>query len=173
MGVDVVMYVKPDRPISDKQLKRLSYEFAASFPAVAWQRGPSEHGSGWYALSRETSEGDINVSSGARYYGPDYERGPCVEILAAAQWLEEKIGAVYYGGDDCDPPELFDAAARKALWAHFLKHGGRPYREAFGSGDWCGYCDGPMNDYSWKGDETTAKCPACGATKTRIGRRAL
>lgn len=74
----------------------------------------------------------IRVHMWARYYGPGYERGDALKILATAEFLERNINGsrILYGGDSsgiCAEP--FDAGARAELRDYFFKYAHRPYRE--------------------------------------------
>lgn len=72
------------------------------------------------------------ISSGTRYYGPHYERGPWAEICGTLMTLfaSSNVKRVWYFGDAADidhisPITIDDVLA---ISRHYMLHGERPYR---------------------------------------------
>ncbi len=70
------------------------------------------------------------IDTGARYYGPEYERGPWPKIAASLMELMQDPGieTVWYGGDDW--PSLMTADRLVEITRHYLTFGHRPYRDS-------------------------------------------
>lgn len=152
MGVGAMMFVVPNKPLTDHELATLAGDLGAAFgPHTFWI--DDEH----HCLSRVDGHWAKMVPAGAlevnwmmRYWGVGYERGDLPVILAVARWLEENVGPVYYGGDCGDDFALFDEEAREKLWEHFSSVG-NPYFQRAG---W--FSDGNWNN------TTQPKCKRCG-----------
>jgi hypothetical protein len=100
----------------------------------------------------------------ARYYGPGYERGPIVDILAVARFLRHVWHGctVYYGSDGGGPVSVLDNDREDALWGHLFSAAGRAYYRHASSVDAVCEHDGiPLNFNMWGGGDSGASCPAC------------
>lgn len=71
----------------------------------------------------------LTVRLDGAYYGPGYERGYWPEIAAVLEFLRRRLpdAKVWYGRDDGDWVREVTAESLDALWAHWARHGGRPY----------------------------------------------
>lgn len=172
MGLDACMYAQPRRTITDAELRQLAYKFAVLFPDFASVTRPESVYEGQRALSWG-ADGVIVVNTFRRYYGPGYERGPALDIIAAARWLEDTVGPVYYGSDSdsCNEDSglpRFGPDEWEAMWQHYVgDHGNSYYLDRGGKRYICDFCEGPTVDYSYCGGQVTSRCPACKHEHTR------
>lgn len=185
MGIDAEMYLKTRREVTQAEIKAVSWELGQHFgPEHFWIGPPNVEAGlpGHYAVEvvesydqdgptiyPEPGETFVRVNLWTRYYGPDYERGNAVLILAVAKYLEGRLApcSVHYGGDSsgvCAEP--FDAEARERLWQHFAKHGHWPYQSYFGKHapppPVCDFCDHEMVNYGGGPDASYYYCQGCG-----------
>lgn len=178
MGVDAEMLVKTWLPVSALNMKHLSWDLAQRFGCdVFWINPPdhraveivSSYSQDGLDIVPEAGETFVKVHLWTRYYGPHYERGDAVLIIAVARYLEKTLApcAVFYGGDSsgvCAEP--FDAAARDKLWDHFAEHGHWPYQSYFGThappAPVCDFCDHKMVNSGWGPDADHYYCIGCG-----------
>lgn len=197
MGVDAQMFVKTRNPLSEKEVRRLAVDLCEAFGADKFAIGEDwpiyddsydkQVGKGRHSLQiikkynqdgptlkPKKGEQFIEVHMWTRYYGPGYERGDLPFIIAVAEWLEIRIPGceVWYGGDSSGiNAELFDKAARSALFEHFVKGGHRAYRGYFGQGrgtqPLCGFCDYAMNNYGGGPGVEFYGCDGCGKKVVR------
>jgi len=178
MGVDAWMFVRLNRKVTDVQIKQWSYQMCEAFGRewfwiekekdrhAIWEIEDLEE---WYGLVARPGETVLNVDLTFRYYGPGYERGPFYLIYTLAIYLEKLLdGEVWYGGDSGgETLDIFDHDRRESYMEHFVKNGGRPYRQGFSLSSspeiyLCGFCQGPYVTYSWGPfDARRAKCPGC------------
>ena len=186
MGVDAKMLVKiqhKENWLTQKEVTRLAFELGDRFGADAFFRYDGRHNvsilDGDYLqdgdeISPGPDEQFLEVHLGGRYYGPGYERGDIVPILAIAEFLEYRTsGSVFYGGDSSGIyAQPFDAEARRAMKKHFYEHGHSPYYSGFGmfSKDWrpgcvCDLCQEPMIDHGGGGNYFFMSCHGCDTRK--------
>lgn len=128
----------------------------------------------------EPGETFLEIYLWTRYYGPGYERGDAVFLIALADWLETRTGGqVWYGGDSSGVLAVhFDRAERAAMWRHFIKVGHLPYRGDPRVGDArssilmghekaisrrCGFCEVPMARNGFGQHYAGFYCSGCGA----------
>ncbi len=149
MGIDAKMLVKTTYQITEKEVLRLAYELGEAFypeTFMIWKKEEDEikphhclsivsnYEQDADTIGPKAGEVLIEVHLYGRYYREGYERGNFPQIKSIAEWLEAQIpeSTIFYGGD-CGglSEEPFDKDAREKLWQHFLKHGHRPYNDAF------------------------------------------
>jgi hypothetical protein len=121
MGIDVNLYAVGD--ITDEQI-------TAALPFVKARVDFDQ----WSSLERSKYEDDgrVELSTGHRYYGPGYERGPWPSIYGEIRVMQAAFpgASVYYGGDSSDYGELCTDDFLAEMWAHFLGPHGDDYRES-------------------------------------------
>lgn len=179
MGVDVEMFFRLKRKLSEKELRRLSWEMSGAIGRDTFYRDEpkglpieerEEITQDGPTLTANKGEHFYRINLLCCYYGPDYERGPVLEIIAVAEWLEAHVeGAeVWYGGDSggiCAAP--FRAQERAALKRHWLDHGHAPYLLAWNSGIFskhlptCPRCQELMINSGGGGDRRFYFCYGC------------
>src|SRR6185312_11706655 len=114
MGCDAEMAVRVPMKLTAAQVRAESVRMVKALGMFRfWVFPPGEYGEkkGHHALEIADehygvkAEGDdqtiVAVHLGTRYYGPGYERGDLVTILAVARWLRGvwPTATLYYGGD--------------------------------------------------------------------------
>ena len=196
MGIDARMLVRTKTTLTDDELRKLSYRISEAFYRQPfWLARPGEfewEPTGRHALSRVPDnyeqDGDpiqpvqgetlIEVHLKGRFYGKGYERGDLPTICAIAEWLEANIpeSEIWYGGDSSGVTAMpFGPRERKALKAHFHKHGHLPYTSGFDMhGDVeapkCDFCHEPMLRFGFGGSYAGFTCVGCGKKmETRDG----
>ena len=196
MGVDAVMFVKPEREYTESEVRDLSYEIASAFGAEKFfiiRPNEFEGIKGRHALELvkfgkvkhcfacQTLYKDddflIEVNICSRCYREGYERGNLPLILAVSNWLSKRLrGEVWYGGDD-EYVDLLTEEVREKLWNHFCKVGHLPYyRSPFGErgNPVCSFCGGKeMFEFGCSKGDNLYFCPGCGlkvVKKTKTGR---
>jgi hypothetical protein len=114
----------------------------------------------------EGGETFVKCNLWTRYYGPGYERGDIVSILAIAKWLKKAFAPceVWYGGDSSGV--VAEPIDEKSLWEHFMSDKGRAYFgdqwiEAGGTVH-CDFCDLPATENMSGRDKTGYFCNSCG-----------
>lgn len=184
MGVDAQMLVRVPRKLRPAEVFREAVRIARAFASDTFfiDRPGKGYGrrkkTGRHALTIETKyeqDGDpiiaepdetlVEVHLWGRYYGPGYERGDLVTILAVARWLRGvwPDGVVWYGGDSSGiVAEPLDAEAEAALWSHYMSAQGRAYF----AGRWdnttvmhdCDFCKAALSSVN----ATKFYCMSCG-----------
>lgn len=160
MGIDAEMFVRTRDNVTPSVLRAAEHALYARFGkdvdtyadqllevVQAWEQdGPT--------LQPQPGETFVRVAIYTRYYGLDYERGDFRLIHDLAEMLEHLFpsGEVWYGGDSSGVcAELFDAAARAELRAHWIAQAHKPYRDAMSfsrrPGPLCRKCDVAMPQY--------------------------
>jgi hypothetical protein len=171
MGVDAILVVQAKSPISDSYRLQVSREMASAFGTEHfWIARPTKkHPEGRHALTFRDVRSELEVSWLMRYYGPGYERGDIVIILAVAQYLKASfpLAKILYGGDSDMVLEELTAEKRTELWKHFVHVGHRPYRHGFSSflkiqPPDCDFCKWPMFNYGGGGNREFFGCDGCG-----------
>lgn len=183
MGVDARMLVKiqhKENWMTQGEVTRLAFELGDRFGSEAFFRFNGHNVSilnGAYTQDGEDVEPafdeqflEVNLSS--RYYGPGYERGDIIQILAIAEFVEFRTqGQIFYGGDSsgiCAEP--FNADARQEMKRYFFENGHRPYYSGFGMftqkpACMCELCNEPMADHGGGGGYSFMYCHGCGTRK--------
>lgn len=170
MGVDAIICALVPKRLTDEEIKRAAVHAQVVIgDGHVLQVSPPHDGTlswspreGQHSLVRADAETlDIYfpdrpdgrnktwlwVNTRSSYYGPNYERGPIVTILALAKFLRHrwKGTEVYYGGDTGGDVSLLDQKREAALWDHLFGPEGRDYfqRSGFGAGRavHCDFCD--------------------------------
>lgn len=175
MGVDAQMLVKTKKPLSWEEVRRISVQLADCYGTDAFMIS-EDYGHALEIVDEYYQDGDtvvpsdgeqfIEVRLWGRYYGVGYERGPLMEYISIAQWLEIVIPdcVVLYGGDSsgiCAEP--FDAAAREKLFRHFIEVGHSAYHGFFGEGPGCDFCLGKaMSNHGGSSRYDFYSCHGCG-----------
>lgn len=186
MGVDARMFarVKEESKLNEAEVKRLAWRITEALGREPFwiSRGNDcasralkiyAHDYDDEPVANRGNDQLIEVSTVSRYYGIGYERGPLMDFINIAEWLEfnlPKGSQIYYGGDSSDEVELFDKKHRKELFNHFAEHGHSPYTGAFQSlakdeyARYCDFCDHSMNQYGFGGNGLYAAfiCYGCG-----------
>lgn len=178
MGLDVSVYVSSPDEFSELFVYSLAYDFAEAFDdaaSIARPDADEDIASLMPIAIAARPPADLRTPArpartwlhvfmgGTRYYGRGYERGPLPMIIGAAAWLEHRLpnAQVWYGHDQGDPYELFDAGARASLFEYFASVGHSPYRRPVGSPSYGPQCHGrPMTNVS--GGRPVFRCAACG-----------
>ena len=181
MGIDAEMFVKLNYKITDEELQKKSYIFGSMCKYHLFlgynnthlhnplESVKSIHGdgtdSGYDYLAKDGSL--IRIPLAGRYYGPNYERGPLLEYIAIALFLEILFpdGKIYYGGDSSGVAfELFDSKYRNELMQHAAKVAHEPYNKGF-SGNHskytCPHCKVSMVQNGFKGKLGYFYCMGC------------
>ncbi len=180
MGVDARMFVRVPRKLTKKEVFAEAVRIASAFASdTFFVRRPEKDKSGRNRGGRhaleivetyqqdgpdivpEAGETLVEVHLWTRYYGPGYERGDLVAILAVARWLRGvwPDGVVWYGGDSSGI--LAAPLDDDALWAHYMSERGRAYFR----GHWdrqtlarsCDFCKIPLSSVN----ATKYYCMAC------------
>lgn len=177
MGVDARMLVRGVKQgqVSQKRLDELSYLLAASFDIIwhsqKWKikalEFVNEYEQDGEPIVGNKDEALIKVNLTCRYYGEDYARGPILDIINVAEWLEHHIkGAqVYYGGDSsCICAEPFNKEHRDRLKEFYFDNYCFPYISVFDRNNrqpTCSFCQQPIILNCWGGSLSAGKCQAC------------
>lgn len=164
MGVDAIINFTSPTPITPEELKLAGYDLAAALPSL-------------FARARRYNKGRTITAKGdyyavdiwARYYGPNYERGPFPEIYTAILWLKRRfpnIKVYYYGDSSClsESSEMTEEALA-ALMVHWLDNGNQPYQRFFGGDEippkGCEQCARPLINVGGGGGDKFLSCMAC------------
>lgn len=189
MGIDAEMLVRTQYDFSEAELKDWRFELYAAFQNIIWVSRKyntraleridiyEQDGSD---ITPDTGEHFLHVNLSSRYYGPGYERGPAISIIAVAGWLERRIpgAAIWYGGDSSGViAKPFGKAEREQLFDHFVQHGHLPYTGDPRNGQTdelarfagrkqptppiCDFCDVPMHRVMWGGRPSLAAGYTC------------
>lgn len=180
MGVDARMIIRTGRELTEQELNGLASEAAARFDIVyRKERGycddeakgigtPLEGGD---AIECSELQRKYELDLTCRYYGPGYERGPALVIVALAEFLEVYGAHVlkttvepFYGGDCDDNVLRFDRAAREELKALYFAVERAPYLEFFGRDDGlivCTFCNDRPMSHLWSGGSVGVHCRGC------------
>lgn len=196
MGVDVVMFVKPEREYTESEVRDLSYEIASAFGVEKFyiiRPNEFEGIKGRHALELvkfgkvkdyfvgqtpyEDDDFLIEVNVRSRCYREGYERGDLPLIFAIAAWLSNRMGGeTWYGGDD-EGVDLLTDEVIEELWNHFCKVGHLPYyRSPFGEkgNPVCCFCGGKeMFEFGCSKGDNLYFCSGCGLKvmrETKTGR---
>lgn len=187
MGIDAEMFVKLNYKISDEELRNKSYIFGSMFHNYLMLGHEATHynnplekveeiqgdgdGEGYQFYSTTTYD-LINIPIAGRYYGVGYERGPLMDYVAMAIFLEQLFPnqEVYYGGDSSGVPFiLFDVTARTLLIEHAVKVAHEPYQRSFDAvlaknetGPDCPHCKVSMIKNGHGGNYARYTCLGCG-----------
>jgi hypothetical protein len=161
MGVDARMKVHLKEPVNSEKLQELSYIFGSAFHChlmigmnqEIWHK-PLDYNSDWDGSER--NEMILNVPLSGRYYGPGYERGPIMDYIIIAEFLEMLIPncEIYYGGDSSDELELFNTDARRKMMQYFIRNRGR---------------DNYVRSFKIKNDSKSPICPVCKVEMVQSG----
>ena len=182
MGIDTIFLVRANEPLSDAALAALRYDVGQSFGYCHFfvSRNIGITSFDWHIVDRTSDPLIYGVRLTTRYYGPEYERGDVVLILALRRWFAGRGYKVYYGGDstygypvegedldECIPPE-FTAEEAEALWRHFSEFGHEPYswqRHDTIPSPTCNICKHEMSCQMWGGPNKGRagfECHGCG-----------
>lgn len=116
MGIDVKLLIECDGPAPDFKI----------YPDDRW-----EDARDW----EKNCGANYSLWTGARYYGPGYERGPWPEICAVLMQLfaDSRVKRIWYFGDCSnmeDIPPLMRVDVLE-ISGHFMSVGHEPYRRLF------------------------------------------
>lgn len=181
MGIDAEMFVKLNYKITEEELRQKSYIFGSMCKYHLFlgyndthihnplESVKSIHSDGNGArYNFHAKDGSlIKVPLAGRYYGPDYERGPLLDYVAIALFLEIIFpdGEIYYGGDSSGVEfELFDSKYRNELMQHAAKVAHEPYNRCFNGNHTkyvCPHCKVPMIQNGFKGKLGYFHCVGC------------
>src|SRR5258708_27710312 len=170
MGIDGEMFIEiVNEKLAEVEIKKASYIFGSAyhhmlmlgFDEKIYHR-PLE------LITSEIREQDgpdiklnpkntyIHIPLAGRYYGIGYERGPIIEYIMMAEFLEQlfPLCNIYYGGDSSGVLyTLFGKETRSELLQYFIKNHGRDnYLRAFdkeNDGFNCPVCDVKMIRNGW------------------------
>ncbi len=181
MGVDAELYfVTPS--LSNQDQKAKTYIFGQAFHDKLWLG----NGDKVYHQPLEWMEGTDNdnwmnipipsdhilckVPVGGRFYGEGYERGPIMDYIIMAEFIEKLFPdcVIYYFGDSggCDEWSEFNKARRDALMNYFITHNGHEnYQRAFdreNKGPNCPNCDVRMVQHGFGQNYALYCCHGCG-----------
>ena len=143
MGVDATMYVIPRNPQTFETVRKLSGDLVEAFGSQyllidKYSECPQ------HALELDFT-GQVNVNLSGRYYGIGYERGNWPILKGIAEFLDCRLGEVFYGGDNSEDLNSFKEI-EPAITNHFNRHGHTPYHNVF-NGDKthnCSFCLRPF-----------------------------
>ncbi len=162
MGVDARIEFTTPKPLTELELRQASGRlFATVGKGPFWlEKKDNQH----ILEAIEANRYQVNLIG--RYYGPGYERGPLVDYITIANWLEVNLGAtVYYGNDSSDELGLFDDNYVSYLYHYYLENGHEPYRAySLGTKETpkCSFCGGkPMHAVGCGGNHTFWHCDGC------------
>ncbi len=174
------MAARVAHPISEEQLKDLSWRIAEAFgTGNFWidrernRRALEIVRPDYFEISGGVKPGQqlIEVNLSGRYYGGTYERGNPNDYIAIARWLEYNLPEgteIFYGSDSSDYLGEFGQKEREELFQHFCESGSTNYRTGMKSEMECvcDFCEKPMRCFGW-GNEDGKKtesfsCAGCG-----------
>jgi hypothetical protein len=180
MGLDAEMVVIFKDVPDETTIKRFRFELLHRFKNILYWRSYKDdktleqvltclNTQDYPAEGVPVSDRAWDIELSCRYYGPDYERGPALEISALLMFLcrHELVESVYYG-HDCGP--LVETNLRDAtlLLDHWLEKGRMPYVMGFGmffkdekDRPVCSWCDVQMAEVGGGGDKTFWRCMGC------------
>jgi hypothetical protein len=127
MGVDVVVWLKPNRDLKPGEIETLEENIRVRFSSFVdfYDDAPS--------ISPCDSDwpGYLEMSMAERYWGQGYERGNFIGIAALLDYLVRVFpGDVFYGSDMLDMPTTMTwQEEREILWQHFASDGFNGYRD--------------------------------------------
>lgn len=178
--MDAQMAAKVAHPISEEQLKDLSWRIAEAFGVGNFwidrdrnRRALDIIPSDYFELSGGVKPGEqlIEVNLSGRYYGGTYERGNLNTYIAIARWLEYNLPEgteIFYGSDSSDYLGEFGQKEREKLFEHFCESGSTNYRTGLKSemDCMCDFCEKPMRCGGWGNEEGQKteffSCAGCG-----------
>jgi hypothetical protein len=156
MGVDAMIFVKPATPVSDDELRSLSWRLCVATGFKQRANSPALHRSEYHG-------GWIEFSTLWRLYSDHYERGSWPDIYAAIRWLWLNFpgGEVRYFGDhtDLEDAMAFTPEDADKLWKHWASENGDDYHARERG---CACCGRPIYVNGGGGGERWGSCPACG-----------
>lgn len=174
MGRDAIINVEFLREPEEIGVRRLRYELLRRFSGILkWKGG--EDGRRLLPVLVPIAGVDrkvYDVELTCRYYGPNYRRGPALELCGLIIFLNrcDLVEAVYYGSDVVDPLEEYNAERALGLLMFWMDEG----REGFADKgapmcDWCGM---PMTAVEWRvGQDWSGvwawECAGCKAVSKR------
>lgn len=184
MGVDAQMFVKVNREVTEHELKAVSYLFGSSFKyslmigykdkfyhkpleriLIYQQDGPD--------IVPEEGQTFLEIYPRERYWGPGYERGPLMDYVAMAIFLENLIPncEVWYGGDSSGVNAIhFDEKTRNEYIKHFIASKGHDAYSRFfdreKDGMPCPHCEVKMIRNGWGPNYKAWFCHGCGLSRT-------
>lgn len=176
------MFLTWDKPMTEIEVRQLGWQACDRFGGMFW----TDWEKGRAALNRYVpprwsdfkpkAETVLKINTTNRYYGPGYERGPVLDFINLAGWLDERLPGcqVWYGPDHDDAPRPFTNEERRALWDHFVEHGHHPYRDIPRFGMYppdCTFCYSPMTVHlGYSGHSGgRARCIGCGLEVEKKG----
>lgn len=191
MGVDAQMFLKVKEAVSEDEVRQKSYALCCVigkskfFLMKPWEelwQGEkhrhaleivTEYNQDGETIYPEKDETFIEVHLTGRYYGKGYERGPILQFIEIAEYLEFAFSFhcnVFYGGDSSGIcAESFGPEDRRILKAYFFRCANEPYTSAFdrekanGQNPCCNYCGGAeMSRHGWGGGYALFVCAGCG-----------
>lgn len=179
MGIDAEMFSRTKAMLSEMDVRMLAGDLCASFGKEFFLlEKVGRHGPPRHALSIvptwEQDGPDITPDAGelfirchlmTRYYGLGYERGNWPLIRAIGEWMEARIGPVWYGGDSGVLAEPFPETRRQELNQLFIRVGHSPYlRSGARDAPICEFCGNrPMWNQGGGPGYLKWSCDACGA----------
>lgn len=191
MGVDAEMYVTTAKPLTEREVRRLSYEVVAAFGTGGFwmNREKDQHALAigapdCYDLIGKPDDHEtvLTVNLAGRHYGIGYERGDWPLYSNLLRWFKTRLPecAVFYGGDSGESLRELTPEEEATIWEHFAVHQHLPYSRGFDRplpGEphmtrQCGFCDEPMIRYGWgsHGKFAAFSCSGCGLNEeTRDG----
>lgn len=174
---DTFWLVKPKELCAEGDCCSVSADYPArhALSILSQEKLEEARREGWadqFPDSGATDAQIIRVHLSGRYYGPDYERGDLVSILAVVEWLQYNItdGDVWYGGDSGGKQTLMTEKAKQELWRHFCKVGHRPYyhkKHHEQDGMMCSFCNVQLSHYGVGGARGFYCCGSCGTNFIR------
>jgi len=171
MGLDTVIKVELDNPLSDLEILQLSSKMCATIGQGYFfldKEGKYNNGIPQHVLTRTEDKDWLQVNTYLRYYGKDYTRGNWIVIRAIGEFLNYHLpsATVWYGDDCSDDLEIFDAEFIKEMNEYFLQNGYFPYRNCdfhTTSQIVCTFCGNrPMNECGGGSGNTFWRCDGCG-----------
>lgn len=188
MGIDARMLVRTHRKVSAEEVKQIAVraQIAIGTDTLDVSRPGRWYKNGRHSLTLvegaweqdgpdiepENGETFVEVHLTTRFYGPGYERGNLVGILAVARYMRAAFAPceVWYGGDSSGVlARHLDDKYEAELWAHFMSTEARRYFASFGGlgkrdahSVHCDFCGINANENMWSGGDTGHYCPSCG-----------
>lgn len=161
------------RQFTQDQLNDFAYAVASKFDIV-WHRETyrclefiEEYEQDAPTIIPRPDEQLIQVNLSCRYYGEGYERGPILDIVNLAGFLDYLFPncEIWYGGDSSGVEAApFPWSEREKLVRHYFNVGREPYLRCFGSETEIPTCvldNKVMVPSGWGGGLTYATCLAC------------
>jgi hypothetical protein len=169
MGIDAVMKFVTINELTDDEIRMTHYNLLSiCHSSLSIGYGKERE----LCISRKdgcTNQYEVNLMS--IYYGPRYERGPIMDFILIAEFLEFTFPGciVYYGGDCDESYEVFNSYKREELKLHYFINAHRPYNQGGlsspterANGPICPLCKVTTNQYGWGEGKGAWSCLACG-----------